>query len=110
MKRRQFFQFTAGTTLIYFAGCSHRKYKTDSLEQSFETLNPIDRLSPLRKQHSFSGDNPTSAHRVLWDKSDYVKKTQKISPESHHKIVIVGGGMSGLLSAHFLKAHKPVIL
>ena len=59
----------------------------------------------------FNGDNIDRPHEILWDVDGYVKtKGGWPQIDRTEKVVVVGGGMSGLLSAYFLKAHQPLLL
>jgi len=60
----------------------------------------------------FSGDQPDRTHQILWNKEGYLSsKGLTIPPPSERvPLVIVGGGMSGLLSAYLLKQHRPIVL
>jgi protoporphyrinogen oxidase len=112
MDRRSFFQIGLNSSVLLVSGCSVFKNKKQIIEKDFDYLkiSPLDRTSALKKQKNYSGDNPTYAHRILWNKEDWVKKAKNLVPSSHHKVVIVGGGISGLLSAYFLKDESPLIL
>lgn len=59
----------------------------------------------------FNGDNINRPHDILWNVDGYVdQKGGWPQARQKTKIVVVGGGMSGLLSAYFLKEHKPLLL
>lgn len=72
-------------------------------------LSPIDR-KPTKDQ--YSGDNPTKAHAALWDKEGFLKRKgiKELTPQEKTKLVIIGGGISGLSSALLLKDFEPIIL
>ncbi len=57
----------------------------------------------------FSGDNPEKAHQILWNLKNRTKASFVASLE-RKRLVVVGGGMSGLISAYLLKAYSPVVL
>lgn len=78
-------------------------------EDALRGINPMDRR--VGKQEAFSGDNPTRAHQVLWDKEGFFEKRGGIpSPKENVPVVIVGGGISGLFTAYLLRDLKPIIL
>ena len=75
-------------------------------------FSPIDRtlgdVAPAR----FSGDDPARAHRVLWDLPGYLKQKGGRIPEPSERVplVVVGGGMSGIITSYLLRDYRPVIL
>lgn len=74
--------------------------------------NPIQDV-PYSESSSldFNGDNINRPHDILWNIDGYVAKKGGIpAPSISTSIVIAGGGMSGLLSAYHLQAHKPMLL
>ena len=59
----------------------------------------------------FNGDDINFPHDVLWDLDGYIAKVGGIPyPTEKRKVVVVGGGMSGLLCAYQLKKFNPVVL
>jgi hypothetical protein len=74
------------------------------------TANPIqitDEVASL----DFNGDDISRPHDILWDKKGYFARKGGIPKASETvPLVIVGGGISGLTSAYFLKDLKPIIL
>jgi protoporphyrinogen oxidase len=77
-----------------------------------ENDNPIQNVE-LSKSSSldFNGDNINRPHDILWNIDGYVAKKGGIpAPSVFTKIVVAGGGMSGLLSAYHLKHHAPILL
>jgi protoporphyrinogen oxidase len=75
--------------------------------------NPIDRTLGEQLGAVYSGDQPDKTHKVLWSLEAYLKKnnlTIEQIPREKTKVVIVGGGMSGIISAHQLKKHNPIVL
>src|SRR5262245_36463284 len=74
-------------------------------------FGPIDRTLGTIAPRVFSGDSPDRAHGVLWDKQGYLARKGPLPPpEENVPLVVVGGGMSGLLSAYLLRDLRPVIL
>lgn len=74
-------------------------------------FGPIDRAIAATRQSEFSGDNPKAQHEFLWQKANALKEKggrPKVSEE--HSVVIIGGGMSGIISAYLLSHLKPLIL
>lgn len=74
---------------------------------------PMPDFGPINRKNlilnAFSGDNPDKAHLVLWNIKKKNKRPELIFTEKK-RLVIVGGGMSGLITAHLLKEYSPVIL
>ncbi len=59
----------------------------------------------------FNGDDINRPHDILWNVDQYVKKKGGWpKPQQKTKVVVVGGGISGLLSAYFLKNEIPLVL
>ncbi len=108
----------SGTASVYLAGCSSFAQQSPTSLLPSYGLGPLVEIGPFDRSKGdvaprvFSGDSPSKAHKILWDKKAYIKSIGGgfPAPEEKVPVVIVGGGMSGLLSAYFLKDHKPVIL
>ena len=60
------------------------------------------------KSEQFVGDNPDRAHEILWRKKEIFRLPGVISERA--PLVVVGGGMSGLASAYWLRDRNPLIL
>lgn len=59
----------------------------------------------------FNGDDIERPHELLWDKEGYIARKGGRPPVSEEvNVLIAGGGLSGLLTAYYLKALKPVVL
>ncbi|MGZ3711687.1 MAG: FAD-dependent oxidoreductase, partial [Bdellovibrionota bacterium] len=77
---------------------------------AFTGISPVDR-NYVRPANLYSGDNPDRAHAILWDKTEYLVKAGGIpAVDETAPLVIVGGGMSGLISAYLLRDLKPIVL
>lgn len=76
------------------------------------SIGPIQRLNRFDFQSAdFNGDNINRPHDILWNVDGYLAKKGGVpSPSEKRKVVIVGGGMSGLISAWKLRDHNPMIL
>ena len=74
-------------------------------------VSPINRLLGDHAPPVFTGDDFTRPHHILWDKQTYIKTLGGLpKPTRKEELVIIGGGMSGLMSAYLLRDKKPVIL
>ncbi|MGZ3790591.1 MAG: FAD-dependent oxidoreductase [Bacteriovorax sp.] len=74
-------------------------------------FGPIDYKISLQDSAHYFGDRPQlKAHPILWDKSTFLKNHNLPTPEEDVPLVIVGGGMSGLISAYLLRDYRPIIL
>ena len=73
---------------------------------------PIDRGIGETAPALFSGDDPRRAHRILWDKPAWLASHggRYPVPEKRIPLLVVGGGLSGLLTAYLLRRHQPVVL
>ena len=112
--RRDFLKLTAASgTALLFSGPSGRAaqaIRTDIKRGSFlKKHSPIDRTIGDHAPKSFSGDQNTRPHKILWDIPNYLA-SKKISGTETTDLVIIGGGVSGLFTAFQLRAHKPIIL
>ncbi len=59
----------------------------------------------------FSGDRPTLAHKILWDKPAFIASKGGL-PQAHETadVCIVGGGVGGLSAAYLLRDRQTVVL
>ncbi len=70
-------------------------------------IGPIDRSET--KLNAWTGDQPNRVHEILW-KTDLNTRIEVGSAFEKRRLVIVGAGMSGLLTAHSLKTLAPILL
>ncbi len=70
------------------------------------TESPIIPISGT--QQTFSGDDPSFAHSHLWRKSSSLRR--EIAAATEYDAIIVGGGISGLLSAYYTKGKKILLI
>lgn len=74
--------------------------------------SPIDRSLGDVAPVQFFGDEPERPHKILWDKEAYIGSIggRLPVPEERVPLVVVGGGISGLVTGYLLRAYQPVIL
>lgn len=79
---------------------------------NFGSISPFDRSLGDHAPSVYFGDNPDRAHQILWNKAGYLARQGGRLPSASEeaKVVIVGGGMSGLISAYLLRDLQPVLL
>jgi protoporphyrinogen oxidase len=82
------------------------------LPQNLLDISPIQVINSSQFQSlDFNGDNIDRPHDILWNLDGYIQKKGGLpNPSEKRKVVVVGGGMSGLLSAYHLRDKDPVIL
>ncbi len=73
-------------------------------------ISPVDRTLPERAPAAYFADEPARAHSILWDKPGFIKKHPIPAPTGSARVVIVGGGLSGLITAFKLRKFKPIVL
>ena len=91
----------------------HQVIKTPQSADSeyLSLISPINRTLNDHTPPIFTGDDFTRPHQVLWEKSSYIETLRGLpKPKRKEELVIIGGGMSGLMSAYLLREKKPVIL
>jgi protoporphyrinogen oxidase len=98
--------------LPLFSACQQAKKAFQSAETDYLSLiSPINRALSGRAQPVFTGDDFTRPHHILWNKSAYINSIDGLpKPKRKEELVIIGGGMSGLMSAYMLRDKKPLIL
>lgn len=103
--------FGAASTLP-LSSCASRPLRTQ-LRQGPTDLgfSPVDRSLPDRVgTERWSGDQPEEAHRHFLGGAGRGLSAVSNAPVEEVNVAIVGGGMSGLLSAYWLKDLKPIVL
>jgi len=123
--RREFVKLVgSGMAAVYLTGCVSALKKADKKgansydSEYLRERGPFHRDFPgIQSEPSdFSGDQPSRPHHVLWDKKSFIAsqthlvKGQLPPPEEKVEVVVVGGGMSGLISTYFLRDKNIVLL
>ena len=120
MNRRHFVRLVGiGLNSVYlggllenFSGCTP-SLKIKNTDDFLEKISPFDRHSPSELGFMLSEDSPEFPHEVLRNKKKWLTlaelQSKDLVPEEVD-LAIIGGGMSGLLSAHFLQNHKIILL
>jgi hypothetical protein len=87
------------------------------LSKPLQMQSPVARSLKDSTFSQFSGDfEPEHKHKILWDKAGFLAqakdhgKLPSFENAEETPLVIIGGGMSGLLTAYLLRDLKPIIL
>ena len=75
-------------------------------------ISPIDRSLGDVAPAKFFGDEPERPHHLLWDTQAYIESIggRLPVPEERVPLVVVGGGMSGLVTSYLLRDYRPILL
>jgi hypothetical protein len=109
MNRRFFLQNSAAISVIGSVP-KWAKAAINSLPLPQVAPNPIAKVTAPGSTE-FNGDDIDRPHEILWNKASYIESKGGI-PKTRENIplVVIGGGVSGLSSAYFLRNQRPVIL
>lgn len=102
-----------GTMALYFGPPGRAFASQRGARLDLGAISPIERTLPEVAAPVFFADAPDRAHQVLRDKTGFLRSLPggALPPPSQRvPLVIVGGGLSGLVSAYLLKAHNPIVL
>lgn len=101
-----------GRASLAFADTKKKAGKFSISKSRLAEISPIDRSLAEVAPRIFFSDYPEEVHKVLWDKPGFVSGLGGKLPDPKERVplVIIGGGMSGLLTAYKLRKHQPVIL
>lgn len=73
--------------------------------------SPIQTIVSPSDPGRFTGDQPRHAHDVLWNKAKFLAERGGIpAPTESARVVILGGGISGLAAAYQLRDLAPILL
>lgn len=112
MKRRDFLKGSVSLAALSSLPSAGLSKGTQWLSTNLNDDWPIARLSPDEAfSTDFNGDNINRPHDILWNVDGYLAKKggePKVSEDLD--TVIVGGGLSGLISAFYLRDQKIAVL
>lgn len=106
MQRRGFIKLSAGMSALTAMPFGKLAFAKDQVSSS-----PIQILSAGSYQTlEFTGDNIDKPHDGLWNPDGVAAKQGGWPrPTEHVDLAIIGGGISGLLSAYYFADRKPII-
>lgn len=116
MKRRSFIKLGTGlwamAPLASFGFPATNIFNTSKEISNVLAADPIKKINPPSfASLDFNGDNIDRPHDILWNLSGYIAKKGGIPAVSaHHENIVVGGGMSGLLSQYYLTKKQNSLL
>lgn len=115
MDRRTFLQscVTTGLSLYGFShGFPLLRLPVARAGEAFDLnpASPIQKVSGAFVSGVFNGDDISRPHDLLWNVENYVRgKGGRPTSFDFAKVAVVGGGMSGLLSAYALRDQSPIL-
>lgn len=110
--RRDFIKLSAMAAMALALPKKSEAVLSRLIPKSIMNISPIQliRMDEF-KSLDFNGDNIDRPHDILWNLDGYLKKKGGIpAPTENRKVVVVGGGMAGLISAYNLRDLDPVVL
>ncbi len=110
--RRDFLKLSAFTAMGFAMPRNSGAVLKKLLPKSLMQMSPIQVLSAEDfVSQDFNGDNINRPHDILWNLDGYIAKKGGIPlPTEKRKVVVVGGGMSGLIAGWSLRDLNPLIL
>lgn len=112
MKRRTFIQHTlaiAAVTGLPTQALSQISRRSYSLTHNDMPISSVDKNSSW--SNTYNGDNMDRPHDLLWDIPGYLRnKNITNAPTEELDYVVVGGGISGLCAAYYLRGKRFALL
>lgn len=110
--RRDFIKLSAMAAMALAIPRKSEAILEKLMPKALMDMSPIQVLTANQYQSlDFNGDNIDRPHDILWDLDGYLKKKGGLpNPAEKRKVVVVGGGVSGLLSAYNLRDKNPIVL
>lgn len=102
--RREFLTYAIGSGALLTSGC-RSLVSTFSDSEILADAGPID-FRLLKDFSGFGGDDPVRAHAMLRDTKVLPKPTFR----EERRVVVIGGGLSGLFSTYLLRDLDPLVL
>lgn len=122
MNRRSFIKYSGSglwvlsSASMAFGSILNKSTKSISLNSFNPTSDSFDPIQLVRTKDftnsEFNGDNVDLPHDILWNVEGFIAKNGGLPrPQLHVPAVVIGGGMSGLLTQYFLtKKTKSFLL
>lgn len=110
--RREFIKLSAFAALALAIPKKSEAILKRFIPNVLNTISPIQTVGLDQFQSiDFNGDNIDLPHEILWNIDGHIAKKGGIPlPSEKRKLVVVGGGMSGLISAYKLRHLNPIVL
>lgn len=110
--RRDFLKLSAFTAMALAMPKKSQAVLNKLAPKSLMQASPIQVLSADQfASLDFNGDNINRPHDILWNLDGYLAKKGGIPvPTEKRKVIVVGGGMSGLIAGWELRDLNPIIL
>jgi hypothetical protein len=110
--RRDFMKMSALAALAFAVPKNSSAILKKLLPKNIMQMSPIQVLNAGEFNGiDFNGDNIDRPHDILWDLDGYIQRKGGLpNPSEKRKVVVVGGGMSGLISAYQLIDSDPIVL
>ncbi|NUM59975.1 MAG: FAD-dependent oxidoreductase [Bdellovibrionaceae bacterium] len=104
-----------GTTLFVMKNKAQQVFAKTQKLKTWLLRDPISKLNPVVSTAAFTGDEPDPNHERLWNVDGYIKQLGGVpQPTEQQDVVVIGGGLSGLISSYYLYKKdsrvKPLIL
>jgi hypothetical protein len=115
MHRRRFLQHCASAGVSLFVLSRRLSFLRAPMAKAAAAVgellaSPLQKISGAFTSVVFNGDDISRPHDLLWNTENYIKsKGGRPTAFDTAMVAVVGGGMSGLLSAYALRNFSPVL-